>query len=112
MNILNYDNWPLLLVAGLTAIFGVGRLVRVIIFDAWPPTVWLRVTWQDRFGSDGWAKILLCPWCLTPWIMAVCIGWFLIGNLVLWIGIVWWVIWGWLALSYVASIVIAYDERD
>lgn len=113
MNITGFlvTNWLWLVFAIPVAILGPARLSRVIIFDAFPPAAWLRARWDDLVDEDSsWNKLLHCPWCLTPWLVFLALIWAVIGFFVPWVGVVWWVIWGWLAISYVASIVIAYDE--
>lgn len=109
---------PLTIVAAvLVAVLGVGRLARVIIYDAFPPAAWLRAKWADlmwdrqRQESNPWGLLLNCPWCLIPWIMAACIGWFFGGLAIEWVAWSWWLFWGWLALAYVSSMVYVRDER-
>lgn len=108
-----------LVAASLVAVLGVGRLARVIIYDAFPPAVWLRIKWDtltdtpsERSALHSWNKLLHCPWCLVPWLMLACIGWYVAGVFVAaWIAWAWWLFWGWLALSYVASMIYVRDER-
>lgn len=98
-----------------TFALGVGRLSRVITWDAFPPSIRLRELWVKATSSaDGtpgpWGKLFTCFWCLTPWLMLGSMAWFAVGMLVPWIAIAWWVFWGWLALSYLSSMLIARDE--
>lgn len=98
---------PLLIIAAvIVAVFGVGRLSRVITYDKFPPAVWVRLQWQKITKDGPWALLASCFWCATPWIMAVCIAWGWFSSLH-W---TWWAFWGWLALSYIATIIIARDE--
>lgn len=107
-------------------LFGSGRVARLVTYDAFPPTIWLRTTW-DRFtevrkvrtpGAPGgvavvdnpWNKLLHCFWCFTPWTMAVCLGWFALTFVSPWFAWTWWVLWSWLAASYAASMIVARDE--
>lgn len=104
------DNGWLIAAAVLVALFGVGRLSRVLTWDPYPPAIAVRTAWS-RLTNDGpWAKLATCFWCATPWLMLVAIGWFAVGLWVEWIAIAWWIFWGWLALSYASSIIIARDE--
>jgi hypothetical protein len=103
--------------AVLVAVLGVGRLVRVVIYDAFPPAVWLRTKWDDLTDTPGrrewmhpWNKLLHCPWCFMPWVMLVCMGWFLAGFAVLWLAWAWWLFWTWMALSYVATMIYLRDD--
>lgn len=102
---------PLLVVAAaIVAVFGAGRVARLITVDSWPPAAHLRA-WWDRVTNDGpWSTLAHCQWCATPWIMLGCLAWFGLGLLVAPLLVAWWVFWGWLALSYIASIVGARDE--
>jgi hypothetical protein len=97
--------------AVLVAIAGVGRLTRAITYDDFPPSIWWRMRWATWTHDGPWTKLFTCYWCLSPWIMAVAIGWYLLGLLVLWIAIAWWLFWGWLALSYLAAILVNHDEQ-
>lgn len=103
------ENPIVLLLALATAIFGVGRLTRVITYDSFPPAVWARKFWVEKVARGGaWGLLAECFWCATPWVMAVCIGWGWFSSLH-W---TWWVFWGWLGISYLASMVIARDGDD
>lgn len=105
---IDYSNYPLLIVAALVAILGVGRLVRVLTHDDFPPAIWGRIKW-DTITKDGpWSKLAHCFWCATPWVMAVCIAWAYLSSL----NWAWFLFWGWLGLSYVASMIIARDEPE
>lgn len=103
-----WDQPLLVVLAILTAAFGVGRLSRVAVHDDFPPAVWARIQW-DKLTRDGsWSKLAHCWWCATPWIMAPCLAWGYFTSLH-WS---WWAFWGWLALSYLATIIIARDEPE
>lgn len=109
LHIYLHNGW-LATLAILVALFGVGRLARIITWDAFPPAIAVR-QWWNRITDDGpWAKLFNCFWCMTPWLMLGSLGWFVLGLYVDWIAIAWWLFWGWLALSYASSIIIARDE--
>lgn len=100
-----------LVAAVLVAILGVGRWVRLVTYDTFPPMVWVREKWYKAMKDrSNWSDLLFCPWCFTPWLMLVCIGWFLLSLSVVWVAWAWWLFWGWGALAYVASMVIVRDE--
>lgn len=111
---LPFDQPFLMAVAVLVAVVGVGRVSRILTYDDFPPAEWARLQWLNltrnrKTGDNGkWGKLAVCQWCATPWIMAVCIAWGGFSSLH-WS---WWVFWGWMALSYAASIVIARDEPE
>jgi hypothetical protein len=100
---------PLLIIAAvIVAVVGVGRLSRVLTYDAFPPAAWVRATWAQITKDGPWSKLASCQWCATPWIMAFCLAWGWFSSLH-W---TWWVFWGWLAMSYASSILIARDEPE
>lgn len=107
------DNPFLAVIAILVLIFGAGRLTRVIVHDAFPPTIALRMAWDRLVPDDNpWNKLFHCWWCMSMWVTAFAIGWFLLGQIPgwEWVNILWWIVWGALASSYAAAILIARDE--
>lgn len=105
------DHPLLLLLAVLVVVFGAGRLTRVLTYDLYPPTIALRSWWIGKVTKgNGWAKLADCFWCASPWVTAIAIGTFFLTPLQPWILWTWWIFWGWLALAYVAAIVLARDE--
>jgi hypothetical protein len=86
-----------------------------VTYDKFPPAVWVREryeTWTVKHNHGDWADLLFCPWCFTPWLFLVCIGWFMLTFYVPWLAWAWWLFWGWGAVSYAASIVISYDQKE
>lgn len=96
-------------VAVAVLVLGAGRLTRVITWDDYPPSAWLRAKWVDLTHGNGWSKLFLCFWCMSPWIslLALIHGLLSFGRPWEW---TWWLFWGWLALSYLTAMVIARDE--
>lgn len=108
--ILPLPDWATYIVAVLVLVLGAGRLTRIITYDDFPPAIWARAAW-DRVTNDGdWAKLAHCFWCAGPWVTLAAMGWFAAGLAVTWIAWTWWLFWGWLALSYVTSMIVARDE--
>lgn len=104
---------PLTIVAAvLVAVLGAYRFARVVIYDTFPPSVWLRIQWDNLTHRSSWNTLLHCPWCFIPWVMVVVVAWFF-GGLFgpEWVAWSWWLFWGWLALSGLASMVYVRDER-
>lgn len=93
--------------AAIIAVLSAARTVRLVVFDDFPPMVWLRVRLLALFG-EKWGKVWTCPFCLAPYIMAGIVGWGYLSDLH-W---TWWVINGVWGLSYVASILVAYDQPE
>jgi len=107
------DHWleqsPLVIaLAILVAIVSVGRLTRLLTADVYPPSAWVRNQWR-RLTHDGpWSDLVTCPFCAAPYIAAVILGWGLLsgGH---W---TWWVFNGWLALAYLASMLVVRDTPE
>lgn len=108
---LDYLSHPVWMLA--IGVVSVARFTRLVTHDKWPPMEWARPRIAAKLG--GWAEVMVCPFCAAPWLMA---GQFL------W----WWLLhdhashdvfaYGWLlpnlwwAVSYVAAIVVAYDQPE
>lgn len=108
--IFTLDDIHIGVIAILVAVFGVGRLTRVIVHDDFPPAMWWRDTWRKMTGDGPWSMLFLCWWCLSFWVALFCIGWFIAGYYIVWIAWTWWIFWGALAVSYAATMVIVRDE--
>lgn len=92
--------------ATVVGVLGTARLVRLLVFDSFPPAAWVRAGW-DRITRDGtWSQLVHCGYCAAPWIAAGTIAWGW-ASAFHWS---WWLFFGFLALSYAASIVVAWDE--
>jgi hypothetical protein len=92
----------------IVGILSVARTARLIGFDEYPPMVWLRDRWDERIGDEGWGKLIHCPFCATPYLAAGMALWFWLGG-EHW---TWWVINGVWGFSYVAAIIVAYDQPE
>jgi hypothetical protein len=98
--------WLALPLALATAILGVGRLTRLITYDDYPPTIWLRARWIKLTKAGGWSKLATCFWCAAPWLLLPCIAWAWLTQL----NWTWWLFFGWMGVSYLISMVVARDE--
>lgn len=94
-------------VAVVTALAS-ARITRLFVWDSFPPSAWLRMKWDDRTDGTSWNTLLHCGYCFGMYAagFVVLTGW--LSN---W-HTAWWVFHGWLAASYVAAIVMAYDGDD
>lgn len=104
------DNIWIAVLSIIVGIVGVARLTRVIVYDDFPPSVWWRMHWAAWTKDGPWAKLFLCWWCLSFWVALGCIAWFLLIDVhpfFLWS---WWIFWGALAGSYLATMLIVRDE--
>lgn len=96
------------------AVLSVARLARLITHDTWPPMEWARPRIARRL--KGWAELVICPFCVAPYLTVVQMLWFWLtyrqgveSDVFVWgwlIPNLWW------ALSYVAAIVVAYDQPE
>jgi hypothetical protein len=99
------------------AVLSVARTARLIVFDEYPPMMWLRERW-DRILVGNWGKLIHCGFCAAPYLAAGMAVWFLWvtpwGNPGDYWSADWWFVvvngtWG---LSYLASITVAYDQPE
>lgn len=98
------------LLAFLVGVVAVGRAARLLVYDDFPPTRAVREWWVKHTG-ESWGTLFLCQYCMAPYLAAGDLAWYLLseeyGNNHLW----WWVnIWA--AVSYLAAILVAYDEPE
>lgn len=94
--------------AVIVGIMSVARLTRLVTQDSFPPAVALRMWWDDLTDDNGWNPLLHCHWCLAPWLTIPVLLWGLFTDL----QTAWWLVNGWLAASYAASMVVERDEKD
>jgi len=98
--------WPVLIAAFFVGVVSTARLVRLVVHDDFPPTEWLKTRWYARVGDSPWKKLVECHWCLPPYLVAPNLAWAVLSDLH-W---TWWLANGFLAATYLSSIVVAYDE--
>lgn len=93
--------------AAIVAAMSAARITRLITWDDFPPSVWLRIKFADLVG-DKWGKVVNCMWCFGPYAAAFVLGWGYLTGFDKW----WWLFNGWLALAYAASMVVVRDGDD
>lgn len=103
---LHHLTTPSATLAVLIAVVSVARTARLLVFDVFPPVFWVRSHVLAWLGDSKWSKLVECPFCLAPYLAAGEMAWAYYSDLH-W---TWWVANGWWALSYVAAIVVSYDE--
>lgn len=94
--------------AVVVGVLSVGRLARLITQDSFPPSVWLRIKWDEITNDGPWAMLAHCHWCITPWITIPIGLWGWLSDL----HASWWVFNAWLAIAYVAAMVVDRDEAE
>ena len=95
--------------AVVVGVLGTARIVRLVTADEFPPTEWLRERWLVLVG-DRWGKLFNCLWCFSPYATAVTLAWFLLSDPASGWRTAWWVLYGWMAAAYAASIIVYHDE--
>lgn len=105
-----------LLAAFIVGTIAVGRAARLVTHDSYPPVEWVRLRWLTWTAQterrEKWAALLTCPFCFAPYAVAVNLTWALTAGLEwgsFWSS-AWWVVNVWAAVSYLAAIVVVYDE--
>lgn len=96
----------------LAAVFIVAsaRITRLIVADTFPPSVKLRIWYEDR-ASGGWESLLSCPWCFGFWAVVANAGAGWAAHAIaspVWSA--WAILNGLLAASYVVSYLVFHDE--
>lgn len=94
--------------AALVAVVASGRYARLITWDSYPPSAWLRKKW-DAVTKDGeWSELLHCGYCANIYIAfgVVLWGYFTDFNTL------WWLINGSMAVAYAGAVFMAYDGDD
>jgi hypothetical protein len=95
--------------AVIVGVVSVARTARLLVYDDFPPMVWVRARFLALFDEDNsWSKIAECQYCITPYLAAGMVGWAWWSDLNTW----WWVINGVWAGSYLAAILVSYDQPD
>ena len=93
-------------VAILVVVLSAGRLTRLLVADEWPPSIWVRMRWDSLTRDGPWSKGAHCHWCFGPWATLAVGGWGLLSGF----NLAWWLANGWLAVSYLVSILVQFDE--
>lgn len=91
--------------AVIVGVLATARLTRLLVFDTLPPVIWLRDRYRAYTHDGPWSKLVDCGYCAAPWFGAGVLAAGELSDYAYW----WWIICGWLAGSYVAAIVVAYD---
>lgn len=100
--------------AVVVGVLSIARLTRLLTQDSWPPVLYVR-QWWDKVttvkdgpgkGAQGaWYDIVSCPYCAAPWLTIPIFAWALLSDLH-WS---WWIFNGWLAVAYIAAMIVAKD---
>lgn len=105
-----------LLVTALVGVLSVARLARLATHDSFPPVQAIREWYVNRsVGHSTWADLATCPFCAAPWLALPIGGWAVAVQAWEVDGVwtaegAWWLFNGWLAVAYLAAMIVAYDE--
>jgi hypothetical protein len=102
--------WAVLALAAAVAALSIARTARLLTHDTFPPVQWFRDRIQLWLAKgkrrQRWLPLTECPFCLAPYLSAGMFVWIWLCDL----GVEWWVVNGWWAMSYVAAMIVARDE--
>lgn len=101
-------DWLLVVSAVLVAALSTARLTRLLTLDSYPPVAWVRTKWAEITNDGPWYDLVECPYCAAPWFALVVGGWGVLSDLH-W---TWWAFNGWLALAYIAAIIVVRESSD
>jgi hypothetical protein len=98
---------PLALVAAAAiGVVGAARLTRLVTKDHWPPMSTVRRKYVEATQGTEWSVLAECPFCVAPYVVGADLAWALCSEL----DKTWWVVNGWLAASYAASLIVVRDD--
>lgn len=84
------------------------RITRLVTWDSFPPSIWVRRTWDSVTREGSWSLLMSCPWCLSFWIHGIVV---LSGYYSDW-HLVWWLVNGIFGGSYIAAMIVVRDGDD
>lgn len=92
----------------IVSITSASRITRLLTYDDFPPTVWVRNLWDKITGHGPYALLFHCGYCMGLWAAAVVLGWGYLCDF----DTVWWLFNSWLGVGYLAAILMAHDGED
>lgn len=108
-------------VAAVT-VLSAARLTRLAVYDDFPPVKWLRNKYTESNDGSDWSLLALCGFCASFWITALVVVTGLladvygdanepVGDDAPWF-LLWWIVNGTFAASYLAASYVARDGDD
>jgi hypothetical protein len=96
------------ILAVLVGTLSAARITRLLTWDKFPPTVYLRAFW-DRVTNDGpYALLFHCPWCMSFWVTGAVAAWGYFTEF----NEAWWYVNAVFGFSYVAAWFVLHDGDD
>ena len=105
---MSHHDWYVWVAAALVAVVSVARTARLLVWDDFPPVAWLRFRFFVKVGDSPWRKLAECAFCLAPYLSVGMVAWMVLSDLH-W---TWWLVNGWWSLSYLAAILVSYDQPE
>lgn len=87
-------------------VMSAARVTRLITYDAFPPSAWLRAKYDDLTNENEWSLLVHCGYCFSFWATLAIAVW---GYFSGW-HTAWWLTNSILGGSYLAAIVMAADK--
>jgi len=84
------------------------RITRLIVWDKYPPSVWVRTTWDRWTETSKWNELVHCGYCAGMYVSPVVV---LSGWLSGW-HTAWWIVCGCFTAAYLGAILMAFDGED
>jgi drug/metabolite transporter (DMT)-like permease len=94
--------------AAIVAAFSAARITRLVTWDKFPPSVWLRMKYAELTHDGPWTVLVECGYCFGVYAAGFVLGWGLLSDFH-W---TWWAFNGWMALAYAAAIIMAFDGDE
>jgi hypothetical protein len=92
--------------AASVGVVAAARLTRLVTKDHWPPMAYVRNKYVELTEGTEWSVLAECPFCVAPYVVAADLAWAMQSQL----DTKWWVVNGWLAASYAASLIVVRDD--
>lgn len=102
---MNYFDYVL---AALVGTISAARITRLITWDKFPPSQWIRDMWDRITGPNGWNLLFHCPWCMSFWVSLGIYAWGYLSGY----DFYWWTVNAIFGLSYVAAFLVVHDGDD
>lgn len=99
-----------------TTIVSTARITRLAVYDKFPPAQYIRDKYLDATDGSGWGLLALCGYCMSFWVTLLIVGWGLFVGVYDrendTASLVWWIVNGIFAMSYLSATYIANDGDD
>lgn len=100
----------------LVTVVSASRLTRLVTVDKFPPIKWVREKYADLTDGSDWFWLMYCGYCFSFWatVLVVTCAYFAgvldgPGSTAEGWTLVWWIVNGTFAASYLAAILMALD---